>query len=1074
MKRSKRISLAIAAAMSTGALGSALHAATTAYFDDFNAAVTGNGTSGFPGTTGSTITSNGYTYTTTATAGDGGAGVGTTFNGVPATPGQLTLTNDATSTTNLGGLVYTTTPLSGYAGGFNPTLNLNGPNALTWSLNMQQARSNPAPPLSGQYGAAYILGATTNVFVAGAGAASGYAVVFGSTGTPDPVRLVRFTNGLNGTLTPIATTGGNVGTDFWSVKVVYNPTGDVWSLAARDDVSAFADPESNATPYGPAQTAVDTTYTGQALTSSGALWSYSTTTNTVAHFDNLKLSLDVPVVGGTPRDLTWDGDSTAGANPSDVSGTWDGPANWYTGTSHVVWSSSNPDNATFGANTGNTGTTTVTVAAAQNAGKLIFRSNSNNYVIQGAAIQLIGNAGVGIDAQQSAQINASLSVTGPQSWTVASGATLTIGDGTNGALTGGATITKAGTGLLLMNTASPTFSGGLVINGGTVQLKAVDGNGRGPTGAAAITVNNDSVLHIDNINLGQNTPIDTTVSVTLNNTATLLGTGLDTIWRGNSAPRVGNAATNTVNFKTANASDKFTINSSIRNVSTGTAASKITVSGPGRIVLASGATSTAPGGDQFGGSWELQSGILQLGPVVSGGQGEPLNALGYAPYDAVNIVGDGPNGPGRPILITGGTLAGAVNAPNQPTVTATTFRSPITLAGGGIASTNGVDATFAGDITTTASSFVRTDDPVLGGPRSVVLGTQAQGINSNVVPGNMNWGNATLSVTGSGSLALARTQGTVSVTPGAILHIGDSSQVLFGGSQDALSDGIDRVNVVNVSTAGNGLVVQGVGGDKNVGGITGTGNTQVDFGGSLIATSVRQGTLTVNGAAKARQAADLVTSGAISPSVSVVNSLVIGGNGVLNLTNTRLITNDAQGTESGGTYSGVLGQVQSGRNAGPGIITDEPLFAANQTAVGVATAAESKSLLVGQTTMWSGQTVDSNDTLVMYTWAGDANLDGKVNADDYASIDLYSTIPGEDTWNHGDFNFNGVINADDYALIDNNVQNPNYVPYWTTDALRSLDGGSATAGLTAVPEPTSIGLLMVSAAGLMGRRRRTK
>jgi hypothetical protein len=623
--------------------------------------------------------------------------------------------------------------------------------------------------------------------------------------------------------------------------------------------------------------------------------------------------------------------------------------------------------------------------------------------------------------------------------------------------------------LLLMNTASPTFSGGLVINAGTVRLKAVDGGGRGPTGSAAITVNNDSVLHIDDIDLGQNTPTDTTIAVTMNNTSTLLGTGTDTVWRGSSSPRIGNAATTAVNFKTLNATDVFTINSSVRNASGGTVGSKVVVSGPGRIILASGATSASPTGDQYGGTWELQSGILQLGPIVSGGQGEPLNALGYTPAD-------GPNGPGRPILITGGTLAGGTNVNNPaplPQVSSTSFRSPITLAGGAIASTN-VDANFSGDITVQSNSSVNTLDPVLGGARTVNLTTQTPIAGSATVNGDMNWGNATLSVTGSGALALARTAGTAQVTPGAILHIGDSSQVLFGGSQDALSDGTDYVNVVNVSTAGNGLVVQGAGGDKNVGGITGTGNTQVDFGGSLIATSVRQGTLTVNGAAKARQAADLVTSGAISPSVSKVNSLVIGGNGVLNLTNTRLITNDAQGTESGGTYSGVLGQVQSGRNAGPGIITDEPLYAANQTAVGVATAAESKGLVGAATTMWSGQTIDSNDTLVMYTWAGDANLDGKVNADDYASIDLYSTIPGEDTWNHGDFNYNGVINADDYALIDNNVQNLNYVPYWTTDVLRNLEGGSATAGLTAVPEPASIGLLMVSAAGLLGRRRRTK
>jgi hypothetical protein len=257
-----------------------------------------------------------------------------------------------------------------------------------------------------------------------------------------------------------------------------------------------------------------------------------------------------------------------------------------------------------------------------------------------------------------------------------------------------------------------------------------------------------------------------------------------------------------------------------------------------------------------------------------------------------------------------------------------------------------------------------------------------------------------------------------------------------------------------------------------VGNVDGIGNfTKSGSGGNLTVNHFRVNNANVtDGIATAAAVADPTSSASVTPGVSIVNSLVVSGTGTVNLTNNRIITNDLQGVEAGGTYDGVQGLVQSLK-----IFTDEPLAAANQTRIGVARAAESKSLSAGQTTLWSGQTVDDNDTLVMYTWAGDANLDGKVNADDYASIDLYSTVPGSDSWNHGDFNYNGVINADDYALIDNNVQNLNYVPIWTTDALRNLEGGgAATAGLTAVPEPTSIGLLMVSAAGLMSRRRRAK
>jgi autotransporter-associated beta strand protein len=321
---------------------------------------------------------------------------------------------------------------------------------------------------------------------------------------------------------------------------------------------------------------------------------------------------------------------------------------------------------------------------------------------------------------------------------------------------------------------------------------------------------------------------------------------------------------------------------------------------------------------------------------------------------------------------------------------------------------------------------------------------------ANTYTGNTNINAGTLSVGNSGNLG------------------GSSNGIVFNGGTLAATGAITSGGRNVTVNAGNGTI-DTASNSVTVGNIDGSGNFTKSGSGTLTANRYRVNNLNITGVAKAAAIADPTSSASVIPGVSVVNSLVVNGASTVNLTNSRIITNDAQGVEAGGTYDGVQGLVQSLK-----LFTDEPLAAANQTAIGVATAAESKSLVGAATTLWSGQTVDSNDTLVMYTWAGDANLDGKVNADDYASIDLYSTIPGEDTWNHGDFNYNGVINADDYALIDNNVQNQNYVPYWTTDALRSLDGGSATAGLTAVPEPASIGLLMVSAAGLMGRRRRTK
>jgi len=76
---------------------------------------------------------------------------------------------------------------------------------------------------------------------------------------------------------------------------------------------------------------------------------------------------------------------------------------------------------------------------------------------------------------------------------------------------------------------------------------------------------------------------------------------------------------------------------------------------------------------------------------------------------------------------------------------------------------------------------------------------------------------------------------------------------------------------------------------------------------------------------------------------------------------------------------------------------------------------------VGLTTLvqagTNGQSSSPSDVQVMYTYAGDANLDGKVNADDYFLIDRNHNTPSAG-WLNADFNYDGVVNGDDYAFID--------------------------------------------------------
>jgi autotransporter-associated beta strand protein len=216
------------------------------------------------------------------------------------------------------------------------------------------------------------------------------------------------------------------------------------------------------------------------------------------------------------------------------------------------------------------------------------------------------------------------------------------------------------------------------------------------------------------------------------------------------------------------------------------------------------------------------------------------------------------------------------------------------------------------------------------------------------------------------------------------------------------------------------------------------------------------------------------------------DQVVIDTNARIDLRDNKLITETPVGTFTGGAYNGIHGQVQRAYHSGawdrPGLTTSMPDAGptVGTTTIGVASAQSILFIAPTATGTFMGQSVTGTTTLAMYTYAGDLNFDGLVDAQDYGIIDNWVQFPGTNGYVNGDINYDGVIDAADYGIIDNTIQlqGPPIPAKNDTLASQAADAFGASSsglgGVTAVPEPASLSLIGLGAASLLGRRCRRR
>jgi rhamnogalacturonan endolyase len=388
------------------------------------------------------------------------------------------------------------------------------------------------------------------------------------------------------------------------------------------------------------------------------------------------------------------------------------------------------------------------------------------------------------------------------------------------------------------------------------------------------------------------------------------------------------------------------------------------------------------------------------------------------------------------LTTSGGTLllSNTESYTGATTVTGGRFE----IASGGSLASTAVSTTFAGATLTVDSGASLSASTTLSDAGTVTLNNSSQTIATLNGAGNLNLNPTALTVTGGGTFTgPINGTGTLTVAAGTLNLTGP-----LGVGIALVSNGTTNF-AANTGTAGPAVLTMASLSIGAVGEVT-VGSSPVHAN----RTVVEVGSLTFAG-----------TPAAPAGLLDLKDNDLIVHNGTLSD-----ITSEIATASDHGAWDGVGGITSS---VAPAARNTTLAAVLNDDGTGTETALFSD---------FDGQSVVDSDVLVKYTFYGDADLNGQVNAADYVAIDNGFNM-GLVGWQNGDFNYDGVINGDDYTLIDNAFNTQGGVSFagvsaGPTEMVAGATEQVVAGSSSAVPEPGSLGLLGMGACLLARRRRR--